>query len=839
MSLDFTAINPAAARAEDAPAPPSADLPSRAQYVVVGGGVIGTSIAYHLATLGATDVVLLERKQLTSGTTWHAAGEVVSGGTTEDALWIARYSAELYGRLEEETGLSTGFRRCGYLQLATTERRDEAYRRETAYMRSVGMTKEVLSPREVADLVPLIRTDDVLHGFWTPDEGRANPVDVTMSMARGARQRGVRIFEDTEVTGFVVAHGRVVGVRTERGVVECEKVVLAAGLWGRELAATAGVTVPLQAAEHYYLLTEEIDGVTPESVPVIEEPESYGYYREEGGGLLVGMFEPVAAAWSLDGTPRDSAFAVLPPDWDRLAPFLEVAMRRFPALEDAGVRTLFCGPESFTDDLSPMLGESPEVDHLYLACGLNSVGILSGGGLGHVMAQWLIEGHPPIDLTAVGVDRAHEFQATRLFRQERTVERLGFLLNDLSWPNAQPRRGRDVRRSPYHARHVADGAHFVTTSGWEFPDYFAGPGVTPTVEWGYARGEGFERTREEHLRARENVAIFDLTLMSHHLVQGPHAMAVLNRVCANDVDTDPGRIVYTQWLDERGGIIADVTVTRLAEDQYVVISGDTIHRRVPAWIRRQTRDGEFLTVTDVTSGYSLLSVQGPRSRELLQSLSPNDWSNDAFPYLTAQKVELGYTPLWALRVTYVGELGWDLLVPTEFGATLYDQLREAGADLGFRPTGVGALETMRLEKAFRDMGHDIDSTDTPLEAGLGFAVAWDKPGGFVGREALLKQRESGPPARRLVNVLLTSADHDLIGDEPVYWDEQPVGPVRSGGFGHSLGAACGIAEVAREEPITAADLATGSFEIDVAGTRVAARVSLKPFFDPERSRILC
>jgi 4-methylaminobutanoate oxidase (formaldehyde-forming) len=516
-------------------------------------------------------------------------------------------------------------------------------------------------------------------------------------------------------------------------------------------------------------------------------------------------------------------------------------MRRFPALEDAGIRTLFCGPESFTDDLSPMLGESPEVDHLYLACGLNSVGILSGGGLGHVMAQWLIEGHPPLDLTEVGVDRAHEFQATRLFRRERTVERLGFLLNDLSWPNAQNTRARNVRRSPYHPHHVADGAYFVATSGWEYPDYFAGPGVVPTVEWGYARGEAFERIREEHLHAREHVAMFDLSLMSHHQVQGPHAAVLLNRVCANDVDTSVGRVVYTQWLDERGGIIADVTVTRLADDAYVVVSGDTIHRRVPAWLRRQTRDGELVTVTDVTGAYALLSVQGPRSRDLLQSLSPDDWSDAAFPYLTAQRVELGYTPLWALRMTYVGELGWDLLVPTEFGATLYDQLRAAAdgiLDGGFRPTGLGALETMRLEKAFRDMGHDIDSTDTPLEAGLGFAVAWDKPGGFVGREALLKQKESGPPSSRLVNVLLGSPDHDLVGDEPVYWDGEPVGHVRSGGFGHTLGAACGIAAISQDTGFTAADLAAGSFEVDVAGTRVSARVSLRPFLDPERARIL-
>ena len=485
-----------------------------------------------------------------------------------------------------------------------------------------------------------------------------------------------------------------------------------------------------------------------------------------------------------------------------------------------------------------MLGESPEIDGLYLACGLNSIGILTGGGVGSMMATWMVEEQPPLDLTGVCADRAHEFQATRLFRKERTVERLGFLLSDLAWPNAQPRLGRNVRRSPYHQHHVADGAYFGATSGWEFPEFFGGPGTAPTVDWGFDRGEAFERTREEHLNTRANVGIFDLTLMSQWLVQGPHAAAVLNRVCANNVDTVVGRVVYTQWLNERGGIVADVTVTRLADDQFMVVTGDNIHRRVPSWIRRHTRDGEFLTVTDQSSGFSLLSVQGPRSRELLQRLSPDDWSNEAFPYLTAQRVELGYTPLWALRVTYVGELGWDLLVPTEFGTTLYDQLREAGADLGFRPTGIGALDTMRLEKAFRDMGHDIDSTDTPLEAGLGFAVAWDKPGGFVGRDALRQQRESGPLPKRLVNVLLESPDHDLHGIEPLFWDGEPVGIVRSGAFGHSLGAACGIAEVSRDTGFTAADLAAGAFEIDIAGTRVPARVSLKPFFDPDRSRVL-
>ncbi|HVQ87865.1 MAG TPA: FAD-dependent oxidoreductase [Actinomycetes bacterium] len=837
MSLDSADVNPAVARAQSGESG-SSDLPTRAQYVVVGGGVVGTSIAYHLAKLGANDVVQLERKQLTSGTTWHAAGEVVSGGTMdENTAWMVRYSRDLYDTLEQETGLSTGFKQCGYLQLASTKRREEGFRRETAFLRAYGLEKHILSQKEVADLVPMIKSDDIRAGFFTPDEGRANPVDVTMSLAKGARMRGVKIFEDTEVTGFTQEAGTVTGVVTERGTIECEKVVIAAGLWGRELSAKAGVMVPLQAAEHYYLLTEPIEGVTSQ-LPVIEDPESYGYFREEGGGLLVGMFEPVGAPWSLDGTPKDSAFAVLPPDWDRMSPFLEVAMQRFPALEDAGIRTLFCGPESFTDDLAPMLGESPELRNFYLACGLNSVGILLGGGLGHVMAQWLIDESPPIDLTTVSVDRAHDFQATRQFRKERTVERLGFLLNDAAWPNASPKTARDIRQSPFHAHHVADGAYFVPSSGWEYPEYFAGPGKKPTVEWGFERGEAFDRTRDEHLNMRENVGAMDLSVMSNFLVQGPHAEQVLNRICANDVAVAVGRVVYTQWLNERGGIIADVTVTRLADDEYLVISADNVHRRLPAWIKRNTASNEFVVVTDVTSGSAMLSVQGPKSRELLQRLSPDDWSNAAFPFLTAQRVELGYTPLVALRVTYVGELGWDLVIPAEFGAKLYDQIREAGADLGFKPTGLGALSSMRMEKAYRDMGHDIDSEDTPLEAGLGFAVAWDKPGGFIGRDSLLKQRDGGPLESRMVNFLLDDASYDLVGAEPIVWNGETCGYMRVGAFGYSLGAATGLGMVEREGGISGEMISAGGFEIDVAGTRVAAKASLRPFFDPDRSRTL-
>lgn len=836
---EATFVNPAVANAvAEAEASGTADLPSRAQYVVVGGGVIGTSIAYHLTKRGATDVVLLERKQLTSGTTWHAAGLIASGGSTnEDAAWMIRYARDLYDRIEEETGLSTGFKPCGYLQLATTDRRFEAYRRETDFLRAFGVDKHILSAAEVADMVPHLRTDDVRGGFFTPDEGRANPVDVAMSMARGARMGGARIIENCEVTGFLTDDGVCTGVVTERGTIEAEKVVLAAGLWGRELAAKAGVLVPLQAAEHEYLLTEPLDWVTPD-FPVVEVPEDYAYFREEVGGLLVGLFEPVAKAWSLDGTPKDSAFAVLPPDWDRLTPFLGTAFERFDGLADAGIRTLFAGPESFTDDLTAMMGEAPELRNLYLACGLNSIGILLGGGLGMMYAQWLTDGVCPVDLTHVAVDRTHAYQATRRFREERTVERLGLLLNDGSWPNWQPSTARNVRRSPLHAHHVADGAHLAVSAGWEYADFFGEPGTVPHVDFGFARGEAFERTRAESLNMRENVGAIDVTLMSKYEVAGPHAAAVLNRVCANDVDGDVGRLVYTPWLDEHGGIVADGTVTRLAADRYLVIVSDIIHRRVPAWIARHTRDGEVAVVTDVTSGNALLSVQGPRSRELLQRLTPDDLSKDAFPYLTAQHVELGYTPLLALRVTYVGELGWDLVIPTEFAATLYDQIRDAGADLGFRPTGMGALSSLRMEKAYRDMGHDIDSKDNPLEAGLGFTVAWDKPGGFVGREALIAAKEAGAPKRRLVQFLLSEPDVDLFGAEPLFWDGEHCGYMRVGAFGHTLGGAVGLGMVEREEPIPASAIAAGSFEVQVAGRRVPATASLRPMFDPDRTRPL-
>jgi glycine cleavage system aminomethyltransferase T/glycine/D-amino acid oxidase-like deaminating enzyme len=813
-------------------------LPSRAQVVVVGGGVIGTSIAYHLTHLGWSDVVLLERKQLTAGTTWHAAGLITSAGmTSETLLWMARYTRDLLPKLEEETGQATGFRPIGHLHLATNPGRLETIRRESAFVRSLGVTHEELSAKEFQDLWPSAYVDDVLAAFYVPDEGRANPADVTMAYAKGATMGGATVIEGATVTGFTKRGNRVSGVVTDHGTIETEFVVNAAGMWGRQVGALAGVTVPLQATEHYYVITEPLDWAHPD-LPVVEDPDRYGYYREEGGGILVGLFEPVAGPWGLDGIPQDLGFAMLPPDYDRVGPFLERAMDRFPALHEAGIKTFFCGPESFTPDISPQLGEAPEVDGFFVAAGLNSLGILLSGGVGSAIARWIVDGVPPVDVTGMTVDRTQPFETSRRFRAERGVEQLGALFGDAVWPNWHPTTARGVRRSVIHDRLEAAGAQWSVSSGWEYPDWFAEPGaghVELTMGWG--RDESFGCQAEEHRAVREAVGVLDMSLMAKFLVQGPDAEGLLDRVSTSDVAVPVGTVVYTQWLHERGGIVADLTVTRLGEEAFMVVATDTIHRRLPAWLRRHTREGERVSWTDVTSGTTLLTVQGPRSRELLSRLTDADLSNDAFPYMTAQPIDVGYAPVQAFRVTYVGELGWELHVPAEFAIGVYDALFEAGEDLGIRNVGLLAMNSLRMEKAYRDWGLDLDETDTPLDVGLGFCVSWDKPGGFVGRDALLAQREEGTPKRRLVQFLLTDPEPLLYGNEPLLRDGEIVGYNRIGAYGHTLGGAVGLGMVEDEAGIPADSIAAAKWELDVAEVKVPARASLRPMYDPDRERI--
>jgi glycine cleavage system aminomethyltransferase T/glycine/D-amino acid oxidase-like deaminating enzyme len=814
-------------------------VPERAQVVIVGGGVIGCSVAYHLAHLGWTDVVLIEQHALTAGTTWHAAGLITSAGMTDEtSLFFSRYSRDLYSRLEAETGHSTGFRAVGHISLATTPQRQEALRREAAWMHGFGVEDTEISAGEIAALWPLARTDDVLSGFYVADEGRADPVGVATSLAKGARQLGVRIVEGIAATGVETRGKRVTAVLTEAGRIETEIVVNSAGMWARQFGALAGVSVPLQAAEHYYLLTDTVPGMDP-NLPVIEDPDNYGYYRPEGDGMLVGLFEPVGAPWSLDGVARDFSFGKLPPDWERMEPFLGPALARIPCLTETGVRTFFCGPESFTADVKPLIGPAPELDGYFVAAGLNSLGILSGGGVGSVVAQWIVDGVPPVDTAHIAVDRTASYETSRRFRKERTTEQLGVLFGDAVWPSWKPSTGRNIRRSVLHDRLVEQGAHFSQSAGWEFAEWFAGPGEHPKTTLDFARQESHDIVAREHHAVREAVGVLDMTLMAKLIVQGPDAAAVLSRLSANDVTSGLGRIVYTQWLNEVGGIVADVTVTCLEEEKFLVIASDVIHRRIEPLIRREVRPGEFVAVTDVTSGTTLLSVQGPASRELVSRLTDADLSSASFPYLTARNIHVGYAPALAIRVTYVGELGYELHVPAEYGLGVYDDLMAAGADLGIRPVGLAAMTSLRLEKGYRDFGVDIDNTDDPIAAGLSFAIAWDKPGGFTGREALAKVRAEGAPRSRVVGLLAEDPTIDLFGNEPVLRDGSWAGYVRAAAYGHTVGAAVGLAQVSSPDGVTGEWLKEGTFTVRTgSGRDVPARLQIAPFYDPQRLRIL-
>ncbi len=804
----------------------------------MGGGVIGTSIAYHLTELGWRDVVLVERDRLTSGTTWHAAGLITSAGMIDEtALFMSRYSRDLYEGLEAKTGLSTGFRAIGHISVATNEHRMEALRREALFVNGFGVEDQELSPTEIARSWPLLRTDDLVGGLYVADEGRADPVGVAMSLARGARMGGATIVEGVSALGVTTGQGRVTGVVTDQGTIECEYVVNCGGMWARQFGALAGIDVPLQAAEHYYLITEPMEGVHRD-LPVIEDPDCYGYFRPEGDGLLVGLFEPEAAAWSLDGVPADSSFVELPPDYDRLAPFLEMAMARVPTLADTGILKFFCGPESFTSDVHPLLGPAPELDNYFVAAGLNSLGILLGGGVGTVIAHWLVDGEPPVDVTGYAIDRTAPHESTRAFRQERTTEQLGVLFGDAAYPSWRPRTARNMRRTVLHDRFVAEGAHFNASAGWEYPEWFEGSDFPLASLPGFVPQPSRSIVAAEHRTVREQVGIMDMTLMAKFVVQGTDAATVLSRLSANDVTRQPGRVTYTQWLTPNGGIAADLTVTRLSEERFLVVASDIIQRRVEPMVRRATRTGEHCTVTDVTSGTVLLSVQGPASRQLIGRLSSADLSNAAFPYLSARTIDVGYAQVLALRITYLGELGYELHIPTEYGLGVYDSLMEAGADLGVRPVGLAAMASLRLEKGYRDLGVDIDNTDNPLEAGLGFAVAFDKAGGFIGREALVALRETAPYRSLLVSIRVDDPEVLLYGNEPVQVDGRWVGYVRAAAFGATVGASVGLAMVECPEGVTDEWLASGRFEVVTPHGRHPLTPSSTPFYDPKRLRIL-
>lgn len=783
-------------------------------------------------------MLVLERDRLTSGTTWHAAGLMTCfGSTSETSTGIRLYSRDLYSRLEAETGLSTGFRPVGLIEAATDRDRLEEYRRVAAFQRHLGLEVHEISPAEIADRFPWARTDDLLAGFFVPGDGRVNPVDLTMSLAKGARMLGVRIIEGVAVTDVVTTNGAVTGVRAGDQTVECEVVVNCTGMWARQLGERHGVVIPNQAAEHYYLITDTIDGLDP-NAPVFEDPSSYGYYREEGGGMMVGLFEPEAAAWRVDGIPPDFSFGTLPPDWDRMAPFLEKAMARVPVTQEVGIRTFFCGPESFTPDLAPAVGEAPGIRGYFVAAGMNSVGVLSAGGLGRVLAHWITTGRPDVDVTGFNVDRFRPDQLEPAYRSARTAEVLGTVYAAHT-PGVQLQSARGRLLSPVHDRLVAQGGFLREVSGWEGADWFAGEGQTPEAVPTWGRAPWFEQWEQEHRAVREAVGLMDLSFMAKFRVHGQGAGRLLDHLSAGSVDGRAGVITYTQWLNDDGRIEADLTVTKLDEDDFLVVASDTAHGHVLARLRRFA--GDTTTIDDVTTDYAQLNVQGPRSRDLLTKLTDHDLSTETFPFRSAGWVELAGSRVLLARITYLGELGYELYVPAQQALAVYSAVQEAGARHGLRPVGLKALASLRMEKAYRDYGHDIDNTDCPLEAGLGFALALDKPD-FIGRDAVLARKTanaaSAGPARRLVQVRLLDPEPLLFHAELVLRDGEPVGYVRAASYGWTLGSAVGLAMVERTNGTVTQDwLAGGTWEVDVAGQRWPAEVSLRPLYDPTGARI--
>jgi len=810
-------------------------IPSDARVVIIGGGIVGCSVAYHLAKRGCTDVLLLERKQLTCGTTWHAAGLVGQLRATQNLTRLAQYTTQLYEGLERETGQATGFKQVGSIAVAASEARFEELKRGASMARCFGLEVQILSPGAARERWPLLATDDLVGAVFLPKDGQTNPVDTTQALARGARKAGVRIAEDLKVTAIRTARGRVTGVATEAGEVRAEVVVNCAGMWAREVGGWANVSVPLHAAEHFYIVTQPIPGLAS-GLPILRDADACSYFKEDTGKLLVGWFEPRAKPWGEGGIPESFAFEQLPADLGHIEPLFAGAMRRVPALESAGVQVFFNGPESFTPDDRYLLGEAPEMRGLYVGAGFNSIGIQSAGGAGKVLADWIIDGHPPFDLWDVDIRRCAPFQRNRRYLRDRTVETLG-LLYAMHWPFRQAETSRGVRKSALHDRLAAAGACFGEVAGFERANWFAATGAEPRYEYSYGRQNWFERSAGEHRAVREQVGLFDQSSFAKFVLQGRDAATVLGRICANDVDVPLGKVVYTQWLNERGGIEADLTVTREAEDAYLIVSSCATQTRDFSWLCRSIANEARAVALDVSSAYAVLGLMGPRSRELLATLTDADLSTAAFPFATSQIIDLGYARVRASRITYVGELGYELYIPTEFAQSVYDVIVGAGAAFGLRLAGYHALNSLRMEKAYRHWGHDIGDEDTPLEAGLQFAIAWNKPGGFVGLEPLSEQREAGV-RRRLVAITLERADRLLYHNEPIWRNGELVGRISSGMFGHTLGAALGLGYVANSGvPVSAEWIAAGQYEVEVAAELVPARVSLRPFYDPASERV--
>jgi glycine cleavage system T protein len=812
----------------------SSTLPDRAQVVIIGGGIVGASIAYHLVKRGVTDVLILEQGQITGGTTWHAAGLVSQLKSTHALTKLAAYSAELFDSLEAETEQATGYRTPGSIAVAADEQRWEELRRGISMASTVGVDIREMDLDEVTEMWPLIHTDDLVGALFIPKDGQTSPVDTTMALIKGARNGGARIVEGVSVERVLKNNDRATGVEMDDGhIIEAETVVMAAGMWTRQLAETVGVSVPLQACEHFYIVTEPLEGVE-RGMPTLRDPGNYTYFKEETGKIMAGFFEPRGKVWKLDGIPKDFCFGTLPEDWDHVGPIFERACHRVPALAETGLQLFFNGPEAFTPDGVYYLGESPEVDGCFVAAGFNSVGIQSAGGVGWVLADWIVDGHPPSDLSAVDIRRSFAFQSEPRFLEERVSESLG-LLYAMHWPFRQYESARGQRVSSLHDRIAAAGAVFGETAGWERPNWYTAEGQVPEYEYSYGKQNWHENMRAECEAVRTAVGLFDQSSFAKFTVKGPEALAVLNRISANEIDVETGVGVYTQWLNDRGGIEADLTVNRLGDQDFLVVTSAGSETRDWAWLRRACRDHD-VQIENVTMDYAVIGVMGPNARSLLQPLTSADLSNEAFGFARMQTIDIAGVEVKALRMSYVGELGWELYLAVANAPLVYDAIVAAGPEHGLRHCGYHAMNALRLESGYRHWGHDITDEDTPLEAGLGFAVAWEKPGGFIGKDALVAQREQ-PRTKRLIQFRIEDPDIISYHDDPIYRDGVNVGRTTGGMWSHTEDRCLTMAYIVVDEAVTKTWLDAGSWEIEIATRRIPVSTSIRSFYDPKNERV--
>ena len=809
------------------------DIPKKAQAVIIGGGVSGCSVAYHLAKAGWTDIVLLERKQLTSGTTWHAAGLIGQLRGSKNMTNLAKYSAQLYVNLEAETGVATGMRQVGSISVALTQARHEELLRQATLARILDVEVHEISPTDVKAMYPHLNVSDVVGAVHLPLDGQCDPANIAMALAKGARMRGALILEGVKVTKVIEAEKRVTGVNYidgngVEGHIAADVVVNCGGMWGRDLAAQNNVTLPLHACEHFYLVTEPIEGLS--RLPVLRVPDECAYYKEDAGKMMLGAFEPIAKPWGMNGISEDFCFDSLPEDFDHFQPILEAAMNRMPLFETAGIHTFFNGPESFTPDDRYYLGEAPELGGYFVAAGYNSVGIAGSGGAGMALAHWITEGEPPFDMWEVDIRRAQPFQKNRRYLKARVTETLGLLYAD-HFPYRQFATARGVRRSPLHAHLEAHGAVFGEMAGWERANWFARPDQKPEYAYSWGKQNWFENQKTEHMAVREGVGLFDMTSFGKIRVEGRDACAFLQHLCANQMDVAVGKIVYTQMLNAKGGIESDLTVTRLSETAFLlVVPGATLQRDL-AWLRAHLSD-QFVVITDVTAGEAVICVMGPKSRELLQLVSPNDFSNASHPFGTAREIEIGMGISRAHRVTYVGELGWEIYVSSDQAVHVFEALMET--NIGLKLCGLHTLDSCRIEKAYRHFGHDITDEDHVLEAGLGFAVRCEK-GNFIGRAAVLSRAEQGM-RRKLLQFRLNDPAPTLFHNEAIVRDGVIVDQITSGNYGHALGGAIGLGYVSCLDQ-SDADLLGSRYEIEIAGKRFEATASIAPMYDPKSTRI--